>query len=193
MLNSDHLKFIFNSNSNNNQIESINPKKNIDYNVLILGNFGVGKTTLYNVLNKINTRYEYKDYILNINFTNTQIQKNSINTIVSAQRYNNITTKNIDFIYLCFDINEDYIDQLHHWITFIYFKMYKIPFILIGLKQDLRNNNSVNMEHIIDYSNEKKAVTYIECSSINKFNIINLIEITRKHREKKMKSFCTFI
>jgi len=185
------MDFFF--NTNNNQVETIATKKNIDYNVLILGNFGVGKTTFHNILNKTNTRYEYTDYILNIKFIDTHIEKNSINTIVSAQRYNNIPTKNIDFIYLCFDINEDYIDQLHHWITFIYFKMYKIPFILIGLKQDLRNKNSVNMEHIIDYSNEKGAITYIECSSIDKFNIKHLIDITRKHREKKMSSFCAFI
>ena len=188
-MNSDHLKFIF----NNNQGDTIDSKKNIDYNVLILGNFGVGKTTFHNILTKTNTRYEYTDYILNIIFIDTNVEKNSINTIISAYRYNSIPTKNIDFIYLCFDINEDYIDQLYHWITFIYFKMYKIPFIIIGLKQDLRNNNSVIMEDIIDYSNEKGAITYIECSSVDKFNIKNLVEITRKYKEKKMKSFCAII
>ena len=190
MWNSDHFKFIFSSTEETKLIQS---KQNIFYNVLILGNFGVGKTKLCSLLTQKNTRYEYNDYILNIIFIDTNVEKNAMNSIISSKRYNTIQTKHIDFVYLCLDINNDYMDQLNHWITFILFKMYNIPFIIVGCKYDLRNFNSVDVEQMELYAKDKGAKTYMECSATTNYNIEEVVTFTRKFNEKSKKSICNFI
>ena len=190
MWNSDHLKYILGSTEETRLIQF---KKNIFYNVLILGNYGVGKTTLCSLLTQKNTRYEYDNYILNIIFIDSNVEKNAMNSIISSNRYDSIRTQNIDFIYLCLDINDDYMDQLNHWITFILFKMYNIPFVIVGCKYDLRNFNSIYVEKMELYAKDKGAKAYIECSSKINYNIEELVTFTRKNNEKSQKSFCNFI
>jgi GTPase SAR1 family protein len=84
-------------------------------------------------------------------------------------------------------------DQLNHWITFILFKMYNIPFVIVGCKYDLRNFNSIYVEKMELYAKDKGAKAYIECSSKINYNIEELVTFTRKNNEKSQKSFCNFI
>ena len=162
-------------------------KQTITKNIFILGDEKVGKTTLINSINSIKStnlklinkstilcicKYEFKNYILELKFIDTIYTLDNINS-------SNISFKNIHFIFLCFDINRDYQDQLNRWITYIKLNS-DIPFFIIGCKLDLRNKNSVNTEKTRAYSLEKGGTNYIECSALKKENIDVLINLPIK-------------
>ena len=144
------------------------------YRILILGDSSVGKTELLKTLLKHDI-----NHIFNFFYVDTYVDKFIGNSIYNKTKFNTISFTDIHLVYLCFDINRDFLDQLSYWIKHINELKKKVKFIVIGCKSDLRNKNSINTNQARDYAMYNGAINYLECSCITKHNIDTLINITK--------------
>ena len=145
------------------------------YRILILGDSSVGKTELLKKLLK-----KYINYIYNFFYVDTYVDKFIGNSIYNKTKLNTISFTDIHLVYLCFDINRDFLDQLGYWIKHINELKKKVKFIVVGCKSDLRNKFSINTSQARDYAIYNGAINYLECSSVTKNNIDTLIDITKE-------------
>ena len=145
------------------------------YRILILGDNLVGKTELLKTLIKHDIKHIY-----NFFYVDTYIDKFISNSIYNKTKLNTISFTDIDLVYLCFDINRDFLDQLSYWIKHMNELKKKVKFIVIGCKSDLRNKYSINTSQARDYAIYNGAINYLECSCLTKNNIHTLIDITKE-------------
>jgi GTPase SAR1 family protein len=145
------------------------------YRILILGDGSVGKTELLKTLLK-----QEINHIYNFFYVDTYVDKFIGNSIYNKTKFNNISFTDIHLVYLCFDINRDFLDQLGYWIKHITELKKKVKFIVIGCKSDLRNKYSINTSQARDYAIYNGAINYLECSCLTNNNIHTLIDITKE-------------
>lgn len=144
------------------------------YRILILGDSSVGKTELLKTLIK-----QEINHIYNFFYVDTYVDKFIGNSIFNKTKFNTISFTDIHLVYLCFDINRDFLDQLSYWIKHINELKKTVKFIVIGCKSDLRTKYSINTTQARDYAIYNGSINYLECSCITKNNIDTLIDITK--------------
>jgi len=147
-----------NSNSNNN-----NNNNEILIKILLLGESGVGKTSilLKYTENKFSKSYlptigiDYKTKILEINNHNIKIK---IWDTAGQEKFRNLTSTyfvNSNGIFIIFDLGDKLsFDRINDWMKQINYYLYSIdvPIVLLGNKYD-NHNREVNEKIIEDLSN----------------------------------------
>ena len=159
---------------------------NINHNILFIGNYKTGKTS---IINKYIHNTFYLDYIPSEYHTYNRFTTSYNNIIhkyhIWETSYTNYYINNIDIIVFVFDINE--LDKLHkliHYITVIHSSNnnpYKI--YIIGNKTDLLSDclNTQNIIYIQSFLNNIKTLYYdniefIQTSTLNNININYLFD-----------------
>lgn len=203
----------------NEKTKLIKNKDIIETKILVLGNNKVGKTTLLKsiknysqinsnklqfnsesqtlpktlpkILDIFSKEYEYDKFKLKITYIDSIIEEH----ILTKQNI-----RNIDLIYLCFDIfNINSFGDTLKWITKI--KNYSkynnktVPILLVGCKNDIRNSvsNCIKSETFHQYALSKGAINFVECSSKTNYNIDTIIDITKTYLMKKYVDKCIIL
>ena len=148
--------------------------KVIKYKIILLGNSGVGKTSIFKRLltDKFNGNYssnigiEFEEY--NVKYKNNKYKIMLYDTC-GAEKYKALTKmylKNTDGVIFVFDItNKDSFEDLTMWYNLLKEEQEKIIGILIGNKTDI--NSEERQINIIDsksFANEHN-LKYFECSA----------------------------
>ena len=160
------------------------------YNIVILGDYYVGKSSIINRL--INNSFESTTYPtigtsyfskeINLNNTN-KILKFSIWDTAGQERFRSFVTfylKNPHIIYLCYDITvSQTFNNLKRWMNTINqnVKLDKYLGILIGTKSDLKSFRQISYDEGLNYANSINFFFY-ETSSKNNINIDTLFDFT---------------
>jgi len=158
------------------------------YKVIILGRFGVGKTTIINRLMNKKTEGEYAP-TLSLDTKNIQIKVND--KIIQIQIWDccgndefALNTpnlfKNASIAILVYAINdkEKSFKELKNWHNMLKQHSYESIIFLIGNKSDLENEREVTLEDVeIFYKNEYDDIKIsFETSALNGSNIDKLLE-----------------
>ena len=197
----------------------VKKKKLIEYKILVLGDLKVGKTSLlqsiqiFSVLNSnelqynntikpttipkiidiFSREYDYDKFKLKITYIDSIIKE----PILTKQNL-----KNIDLVYLCFDIfNINSFGDTLIWITKIKEfnkinnKNINIPILLIGCKSDIRDSvsNCIKSETFHQYALSKGAINFVECSSKTNYNIDTIIDISKTVLMKSYVNKCKIL
>ena len=178
--------------------QSLKSPKNKLYRIVLIGDVGVGKTSL--LLTYLNENFPV-DYIPSIN--DTFIEKQSFhNKLYEIEVVDTLGKINLDFdkwvekysnadlYFLCFSVIDPVsLDNIHKWIEEIDSREYDPKYLLIGLKIDLRTNDSiinslrqqnlqtVTSEQAYEKAKEINAVDYLECSALNGIGIQSIFNV----------------
>ena len=174
---------------------SINGEKIISYNIILLGNTGVGKSSIFSRL-KYNTYKETFISTMGMDITTYFLKyKNqkyylNIQDTAGQERYKSITKKYLkgkDGVLFIFDISDQKtFDEIESWYELYKNENKEIIGLLIGNKCDLERK--VN-EEAIEHLSKKLGLEYIETSAkLNKRVrkiIISLLNKINKSKETK--------
>ncbi len=166
-------------------IEEVSPrdydKEDYKIKIIIVGDSGVGKTNLItrfasdkfdkNSKATIGVEFIYKTIKIN-----NEIFKIEIWDTAGQERYNTIQNhlyKNINGILLTFDLTNTYsFEQLSKWYEQIQNQSQKnCIIVLIGNKNDLKEQIQVKEEDIQKYCNEHNEMPYFSCSAQSSENV----------------------
>ena len=87
-----------------------------------------------------------------------------------------VSCTNVDVFIICFSLVDQ--NTLSHveskWVREIQDSNQNVPYVLVGLKKDLRNSQSISSELGEEVKSRIHAYSYVECSSLNLDNV-NLV------------------
>lgn len=151
----------------------------------------------------------------NMNISGTEVKLGLTDTIGTDKyrRFREIFSVNTDMFLVCFSVTdpETFENVKNNWLTEIKLLTPRAPFILVGTKSDLRDNEEylkeskktpISIQQGIKMGKTFGAKAYVECSSISNIGIQELFdtvvmvlypELFQKNDEeaKKDKRFCT--
>jgi small GTP-binding protein len=201
----------------NEKTKLIKKKDLVETKILVLGDIKVGKTSLlksiqnYSQLNsnklQINSAIESQTLpkILEIfsrdyDYDKFKLKITYIDSFIEEKILTKQNLKNIDMVYLCFDIfNINSFGDTLKWINkikeFNNYNNKNVPILLIGCKSDIRNSvsNCIKSETFHQYALSKGAINFVECSSKTKYNIDTIIDITKTYLMKKYLDKCIIL
>lgn len=167
--------------------------------IAVIGEGAVGKTSLLttyitNVFPDKNNINHYLPQMLKECSKTINIYGNKVNLIMLDYEYCGLSLRRDKLLYegtqifiVCFSINNNYSLKMvkNSWIPDKKAEFPDVPFILVGMKSDLRdtdNSNNYDKEDLISKETAENiaiktgAICYIECSSKNSININYLFE-----------------
>lgn len=166
------------------------------YKILIIGNSGVGKSSILlrftdnifkdSFISTIGVDFKVKTIQLD-----NRIIKLQLWDTAGQERFKTITHsyyRGAHGVILVFDLTDkDSFNNLEMWLNEI--KSYngnEIPILLVGNKEDLREDRKITEEEINEFVKEKSLV-YLETSSKDDVNIYKIFEsISRKIKEQDL-------
>lgn len=104
-----------------------------------------------------------------------------------------------DIYLVCYSItNKTSFENIRKWKNELEYHSPKVPMILVGLKNDLRSNNSVNEEVAKTYASENGFRGHYLCSSKTQDNIKKLFDdsvriVVEKNKQKQKISKCIIL
>ena len=147
---------------------------------VVIGDGAVGKTSLLMSYTSNAFPGEYIITVFDNYTTNLIIDNIPINLQLwdtagqeNLNLYRKLAYPNTDVFMLCFSLINlnSYDNILNYWKVEIEQYSKGVPIILIGLKSDLRNNDSITTEKGKKLQKEIGAINYIECSAKTSENL----------------------
>ena len=159
-------------------------EKEVDINVIILGDKGVGKTSIFNILKEgesnennnvndidcinIKRKYDKKNKIISLNIKDIKEQDNFKGNIPMQYIINN----NIILLVFC---NIKTLNSIKEkWYKYCNEKLNNVKYILIGNKYDENNNEEKEIKEEGQKFAEEIDAHFITCSAQSKDNLDNL-------------------
>lgn len=168
------------------------------YRIVLIGDVGIGKTSL--LLTFLNEKFPV-DYIPSIN--ETFIEKQSFhNKLYEIEVVDTLGKMNLDFdnwgekysnadlYFMCFSVVDPVsLNNVHEWIDKVQTVEDNPKFLLVGLKIDLRTNDSiinalrqqdtqvVSHEQAYEKAKEIHAIDYLECSALNGIGVQSIFNV----------------
>ena len=184
------------------EYEDINEKKDLNCEVLLVGDLGVGKSSLIQKLDK--NIFDGKSYLDSFLFSNLKIKMNNIiiemnisKNIVFKYSYSfNIDTLSFFDIYvLIYSINnEESFKNIKSWLIGIRKHNNNAKIILVGNKSDLENERVITKEMGMKFKEENNLEVFIETSAknddIKKVLITEIVNCFYENREILFPKVC---
>ena len=157
----------------------------IEFKVLLLGDEGVGKTTLV-TRDKDGFHLEDLNLMIGVDFytkdqvINGQKIRLKIWNIIREKRFRFLLSRyciGANGIFILYDItNRSTLENIPEWIEILKKEKREIPIILIGMKLDLEQLRSVSKERVLELVKSEGIDEYIECSTKTGENIEKAFE-----------------
>lgn len=163
-------------------------------NVYFIGDESVGKSCFLTVLKEETFPKDFIPVTLDSFQLNSNIEESSMlvsfhdtDKIDKNELISEIRKSGFDIIVLCYAINDrkSFISLKDEWIPLFFQNEIADNLILIGLKQELRNNfentnNPVELCEGMNFALEINAFDFIECSAKQNYNIKEVFAIIER-------------
>lgn len=156
------------------------------YKIIVVGDQYVGKTSILNKINNIDDKC--LTTTIGVDFSSKMIIFNDKKTAkvriwdtAGHERFNTITSnyyRNVDAIILCFDLsNQNTFNNLEKWLDSIKEKNEnkKIPILIIGNKNDIKNNFDINLLKSLSKKIDSKYLIISSHNSTSEYLFENII------------------
>lgn len=173
---------------------SISPK--VTFKVVVIGDYAVGKTSLCKRFAKKAFTVEYKPTIGTDIMTRIislpYIGKVSLQIWDTAgeEKFKKVVPiyfKGANYALLVFDLTrKQTYDALNEWYNMLLRSIGEIPVLIVGNKMDLEDERKVSKEDGLAIAKDLGAITYVETSAKNGWNVENIFRIPAEYIIKEI-------
>lgn len=168
----------------------------VTFKVIVIGDYGVGKTSLCRRFAKKTFTFEYKPTI-GIDILVRQISLPYIGKAIlqiwdtaGEEKFKRVIPmyfKGANYALLVFDLTRRRtFDSVMEWYELLKGSIGEVPLILVGNKLDLEDKRQVDRSEAISLSKSLETITYIETSALDGRNVENAFRLPAEYIIRKL-------